>query len=326
MSGRPAIDVVVPFRGSRVALRELQTRLRSLKLVPGDSLLIVDNTPGTPDAPAGPAKVVRATARHTPGYARNVGASGGEAEWIVFLDADTRAAGDVLDRYFDPPPAPVTGLIAGGVRDEPVARMARPAARYAYIRAAMSQEKTLRAGAWGFPVTANAAVRRAAFEAVSGFREDIRAAEDADFSYRLRAAGWEIERRERAIATHLSRQTVRAFVAQKLVHGAGGAWLERRYPGSVPARRRPGLVWWGVRMAAGGLVAAARSRDRDRALWALFLPAEELAFELGRSLPNERPLTLAVWWGALRGLCARPAPTTPMTSTSRAGPGGPPDR
>jgi hypothetical protein len=35
-----------------------------------------------------------------------------------------------------------------------------------------------------------------------GFREDIRAAEDADLSYRLRAAGWTIEGREPATVTH----------------------------------------------------------------------------------------------------------------------------
>jgi hypothetical protein len=65
------------------------------------------------------------------------------------------------------------------VRDEPVAEDGLPAMRYAYIRGAMSQENTFAFGSWGYPTTSNVAVRRAAFEAVGGFRKDIRAAEDA---------------------------------------------------------------------------------------------------------------------------------------------------
>jgi glycosyltransferase involved in cell wall biosynthesis len=300
---RPSVDVVVPFRGSAAELQQLRARLEQLNLEAGDSLLVVDNTParaGDPDR--GTVPVVHAAERRTPGYARNRGVAVGTAEWIVFLDADTEPAADLLDRYFEPPPGDATGLLGGGVRDEPVPGDARPAARYSYIRAAMSQDNTFRFGTWGFPVTANAAVRRAAFETAGGFREDIRAAEDADLAYRLRAAGWLLERRERATVTHLSRETTRSFVAQKAIHGAGGAWLERHYPGSFPARRRPGLTWWGVRTVVRGLVGAAFSRSRDRGLWALFEPAEELAFEFGRSLPNERPLTLKVWLSALRRL------------------------
>ena len=153
----------------------------------------------------------------------------------------------------------------------------------------MSQDDTLRFGSWGFPKTANAAFRRTAFEEVGGFRDNIRAAEDADLTYRLKAAGWELERREGARVVHRSRATVRAFVRQKLVHGAGGAWLNREYPEAFPARRRPGLIWWGVRFAVKGLASAARTRDRDRAIWAVFEPLDLITWEFGRSLSNERP-------------------------------------
>ena len=97
-----------------------------------------------------------------------------------------------------------------------------------------------------------------------------------------------MERREDAAVVHRNRQTVRGFVRQKLNHGAGGAWLERQHPGSSPGRRLPGLVWWGVRASSTGLVRAARARDRDKALWAVFEPLELIVHELGRWLPNER--------------------------------------
>lgn len=291
MGTRPSVDVVVPFRGGPTQLRVLRERLAELRLGDPDSVLVVDNTPGAgPPATGAAVPVIRAAERATPGYARNRGAAVHGADWLVFLDADVVAPPDLLDRYFHPPPAPRTGLLAGGIVDEPVPPGGPPAARYAYLRRFMSQDGTLRAPDWGFPKTANAACRRAAFEAVGGFREELRAAEDADLTFRLRAAGWAMERRERAAALHRSRQTVRDFVAQKLCHGAGGSWLEREYPGASPPRRLPGLVWWSVRTGARRLARAARTRDRDDVLWALFEPLELIVHELARPLSNERPL------------------------------------
>jgi len=295
---------VVPFRGSRAELDELRARLERLSLGPGDTVVVVDNTPacGRPEegpgagteGAAGPegagVVVLRAPGRPTPGFARNRGVERGGGEWLVFLDADTEPPGDLLDRYFAPPPHPRTALIGGGVVDEPVSADAPAAARYAHLRGLTSQDDSFRFGPWGFPKTANAACRREAFEQVGGFREDIRTAEDADLAYRLKRSGWEVERREQAALVHRSRRTVRELLTQKTMHGAGAAWLDAHYPGSFPARRRPGLVWWALRSGTKGLAAAVRRRDRDGALLAVLDPLEQLAVEFGRSLPNQRPL------------------------------------
>lgn len=288
------MDVVVPFRGRPAELEGLRGRLAELRLQPGDTVVVVDNTPRREAAgcDSGPVPVFHASDLATPGYARNRGAERGRAEWVVFLDADVSPPADLLDRYFEPMPDERVGLVAGEVLDEPVPVNGRPAARYAYIRKLLSHDSTWHGGdpRFGFPATANVAVRRSAFEAIGGFRENIRAGEDGDLTYRFREAGWEVRRSERAAAVHHSRQTVRGFIVQKACHGGGAAWLDRHYPGAYPPRRRPGLVWWGVRHAAKGLVRAARRRDRDAALWAVFDPLEQITFEFGRSLPNERPL------------------------------------
>jgi mycofactocin glycosyltransferase len=282
------VDVVVPFRGDPAELEEVRARLGELRLGPADTALVVDNTPGHRPLEDEGIRVIHAAGRSTPGFARNRGVAEGSAEWLVFLDADVVPPEDLVDRYFDPPPAERTALIGGGVEDEPIPPAGKAVPRYLYIRGSMSQDDTFRFGAWGFPKTANAAVRRAAFQEVGGFRENIRSAEDADLSYRLRNAGWGVERREGAVVVHRSRQTLSGFIGQKAIHGAGAAWLERQYPGAFPARRRPGLVWWAVRTAAAGLVSAARARDRDKALWAMLEPLEQLTVEFGRSLSNER--------------------------------------
>jgi glycosyltransferase involved in cell wall biosynthesis len=296
--------VVVPFKGSPAELEELRVRLARLELRREDSIVVVDNTPGHGPS-EGRVPVLSAAEVATPGFARNRGAARGQGDWLVFLDADVVPSPDLLDRYFEPPPDERTAILAGGVLDEEVPPTGPAVARYAHIRAMMHQENTLWFERWGFVQTANAACRRDAFDAVGGFREDIRAVEDADLTYRLQAAGWKLERRERAAVEHRSRQSLRAFIAQRATHGAGVAWLNRHYPGSWPPRRRPGLAWWAVRHVAAGLVSAARLRSRDQALWAVLDPLEEVVLELGRSLPNERPLPPDSLLGRLARLRSR---------------------
>jgi GT2 family glycosyltransferase len=301
---RPAVDVIVPFRGSLQSLRHVRGRLAALALRPGDSVLVVDNTPepkrldGSGGRDGG-VPVLHAAERATPAFARNRGAARGAAEWLVFLDADTDPRPDLLDRYFDPPPGPRTGLIGGGVVDEAPPADASAVARYVHLRRVMSQEATFSFGEWGYPKTANVACRRVAFEEVGGFREEIRAAEDADLTYRLRDAGWEMERREEASVVHATRKTLRDFVAQQALWGAGGAWLDRTYPGSVPLVGRLAFIRWVVRAVIGGLFDALRRRDRDGAILALFRPLEAVAWEFGRLLPNERPVPDSSVWKRL---------------------------
>jgi hypothetical protein len=292
---RPQVDVVVPFAGSLAELDTVCERFTALKLGPHDSLLVVDNTAGRADQPGwggSEIEVVRASGRQTPGFARNFGAAQGHVDWLVFLDADTVPAPDLLDRYFDPAPAPGTALIGGGVFDQEVPPDAPLAARYAYLRRLMSQQHTLDLGRWGFPKSVNVACRRAAFEAVGGFNENIRAGEDADLTYRLKDEGWEVERREAAAVVHLSRQTLRGLIEQQALWGAGAGWLSRTYPGSMPLIRDPDSLWHVLGEPLKALVST-RLRDRDAAIYAALRPTEAFARRLGRLLPNEQSKRLA---------------------------------
>ena len=274
---------MLPFRGSDEQLQRVALRLAALRLRPGDTVTIADNRAGAIDATRGTVRILGAGERQTSYHARNRGVAAGCAPWLVFLDADVLPPPDLLDRYFDPAPTQRTGVLAGTVDDDGDATTA--AERYAWLKASMSQEVTLAHGDWAFAQTANAAVRREAFVQVGGFEAGVRSGGDADLCYRLRAAGWMLERREQAAVTHRNRATIPRMLAQRARHGAGAAWLGRSWPGALPRRHWPGLAWWSAQRAAHGLIAAARG-DRDEALLGLLDGPAVWAFELGRLVPN----------------------------------------
>ena len=282
---RPPVDVVLPFRGSQEQLARVAERLAALSLLPGDTVTIADNRPHATDAAHKHVRILSAGELRTSYHARNRAVALGSAPWIVFVDADVLPSPDLLDRYFVPPPNDRTGVLAGAVVDEEPERAAPAAPRYAWLKSSMSQETTLAHDGWAFAQTANAAIRRDAFEAVGGFEPKIRSGGDADLCFRIRAAGWDLECRQDAAVVHHNRQTIARMLAQRARHGAGAGWLARRWPGALPRRRWPGLALWSLKRTAQGLQAAARG-DRDAALLGLLDGPAVWAFELGRLIPN----------------------------------------
>jgi GT2 family glycosyltransferase len=283
-AARPSVDVVVPFAGSDARLEAVARGVGSLKRSDGDSATIVDNRPTADSAGRiGDVSIIPAPEWQSSYFARNRGAAAGDAEWLVFLDADVTAPSDLIESYFVRPPGDRTGLLAGGILD---AEVGAPTAvsRYLTESSSMSQDNTLR-GDWPYAQTANCAVRRAAFEEIGGFNDAIRSGGDADLCFRLRAAGWEMETRDDAAVEHHARSTLRSMVRQRARHGSGSAWLNRTYPGSFPAERWLGLIKWTVielgraawRLLRGDRRGAARAAVGQASAWAL---------QLGRLLPN----------------------------------------
>jgi cellulose synthase/poly-beta-1,6-N-acetylglucosamine synthase-like glycosyltransferase len=277
---RPTVDVIVPFVGSAAERAALIARFDALERQDGDTLTIVDNGPAPgPEHPL----VLHAPERQTSYFARNRGAERGDAEWLLFLDADVLPPADLLPRMFGAPIGERVGVIAGGVRDEEHDDVAALplASRYAAMRAPMSQEHTLPSG---YAQTANAAFRRTAFEQVGGFAEEARSGGDADICFRLRDAGWELEYRPEGMVIHRNRTTLKALLRQRARHGSGTAWVNRRHPGTMPAGAIGSLLPPAARKLAGAVAHAhletARMATMDLLCYGAFLA--------GRLLPNEK--------------------------------------
>jgi cellulose synthase/poly-beta-1,6-N-acetylglucosamine synthase-like glycosyltransferase len=286
---RPAVDVVVPFRGSAPALAQLVARLRAMAVRPGDTVTVVDNTRGGVDGAAAPApiRVLAAPERQSSYHARNRGAAAGTAPWLLFLDADVLPGPDLLDRYLRDEPGAGTGVLVGAVRDVAgPGRRESLAGRYARARRLIDQANTLQM-ARPYAKTANCLVRRAAFEQVGGFVDEIRSGGDADLCFRLREAGWALEPRPEAVAEHRSRQRLLGLLGQRARHGSGAEWLELRYPGFVGPRRRVVGLARNLVEGAGGCAAALLRGDGESALVRLMDPVSNAAFDLGRRVPNQ---------------------------------------
>jgi len=222
----------MPFAGDRAAALRAVDRLRSIAIQPGDELVIADNCGVLASTDLGPVRVVAARGERSPAHARNVGAAVATGEWILFLDADTIPPPTILDAYFREEIGDDVGALAGEIR--PAAGAATLASRYGAARNFLGQQAHVAHSYRPRASSANLLVRRQALEAIGGFCEGIRTAEDTDFCWRLQEHGWRLELRSAAVVEHVYRETLHELRRQWRSYAAGRAWLSRRYRGFHP--------------------------------------------------------------------------------------------
>jgi hypothetical protein len=227
---RPSVSVVVPFAGDIAQALMAMALLRSLDSSPADQLILADNCGVVPDAED--LMVIRVGGEQSPAHARNAGAAQARADWILFLDADTRAPADLLSRYFSAPIGDRVGALAGEIIG--AGSSSTLAARYGASRNFLSQGAHISHPFRPRAAAANLLVRRDAFEAAHGFQEGVWAAEDTDFCWRLQDLGWTLELRPEAAVEHHYRETVGELRRQWRAYASGRAWLAGRYPGFEP--------------------------------------------------------------------------------------------
>jgi GT2 family glycosyltransferase len=255
--GRPAVSVVVPFRGDPADADRTYAGLTRLDRRDDDEVIVADNTAdGAASAIArSGVRVVRAARERSAYHARNEGARLAPTDWILFLDADCRPGPHLFAAYFAESISDDCGAVAGQILGEP--EQGSFAARYARSRNLFDHAQGLIRASGGGAAAGNLLVRREAYEQIGGFTEGIRSGGDLDLCRRLAGAGWTVEFRPEALVHHRHRATLPSLLGAVARYGAGARWLNERYPGSSPA--------WPLRdgLAATVRDIAARLRERQ---------------------------------------------------------------
>lgn len=238
----PKVSIIIPVRNGE---RDLARCLRAIGRLEGladAEVLVIDN--GSTD---GTREVARQFAfvhlleepRPGPACARNRGARQALGQYLAFTDADCepdpRWLADLLP-YLEEDP--LLGGVGGTIVAGPTEAL--PALYIDWRRLYRAEQMF-----WDQPysppffMTANAIYRRAAYEQIGGFSEDLWPCEDADFSWRVAWAGWKLlQLPERGRVVHYHRETVRAFARMMYFYGWGGAVLFARH------RQRFGARFW----------------------------------------------------------------------------------
>lgn len=160
-----------------------------------------------------------------PGAARNLGWRAARTPWIWFIDSDCVAEEDALDVLLahagDGATAGIGGsygnmrpesLLASLIHEEIVERHSRMPERVSFL------------GSF------NVLYRREALEEAGGFDPRFITAEDADLSYRLARAGWQLAFDARSRVKHFHPDDLRGYLRTQARHGYWRAALYADHP------------------------------------------------------------------------------------------------
>jgi mycofactocin system glycosyltransferase len=233
----PRVSVVVPVRDRAEALRRCLLSVNRLQY-PRDRLevLVVDD--GSSDAGPALARLLGATVLSSggqgrgPAAARNVGARAASGDLLAFLDSDCVASErwlvDIVPVFSDPCVAAVGGRVEG-------MRSSSLLDRYEAAMSSLSLGGRGRCAQLGsdtfYLPGCNLLVRRTAFHAVGGFREELHVGEDVDLCWRLRDGGDAIAYVARGAVQHEHRNRLGSFLRRRFEYGGSEAPLHALHPG-----------------------------------------------------------------------------------------------
>lgn len=195
--------------------------------------------------------VLRGAVRRGPAHARNTGAAHGSGDKLLFLDADDEVApgyvaamSSALDN---------AGLVAARLDQE---SLNAPWVRGAFGPPGQTRDVDVALGFLPAASGGSIGVERAVFEAVGGFEESLRWADDIAFCWDVQLAGTPLVFVPDAVVRYRYRHRLRDLFQQSRAHGSDLPLLYRRYRSSG-LRRRVAVGAW-----PSALAALARARDK----------------------------------------------------------------
>ena len=237
------ISVIIPVRNEASSIRQLLTSLRNQTLVPAE-IVITDtgSTDGTPeiieDFDAGdlPVHLIRAGHGY-PGRGRNLAAASASNEWLAFIDAGIIPQSTWLE-YLSKRASGETDVVYGSF--EPVVdSLFKKCSVMAYVAPPVEVEgKLVRTRS-----VASLLMKRNVWQAVGGFPEDLRSAEDLLFMNRVEAGTFRIAYAPDALVFWQVQSTpwstFKRFVTYARNNMRAGLWSQWQ----APIFRRYGLLF-----------------------------------------------------------------------------------
>ncbi len=232
-------------------------------------------------------------------YSRNVGARAASGEILAFIDSDCVASPEWLRElvpFFSWPALAAVGGFVAGYHDE--SRLDR------YEQAAsslnMGDRLILMADdrSMSYVPTCNLLVRREAYLALGGLREDLRVGEDVDLCWRLRAAGWRLVYSPTGTVRHRHRNRLREMLKRRAAYGTSEATLHALHPDkrkTMPVRFLPALTAVIVAAAAVGL------EPRLLPLCLVPLAGDGVRSSVRLAREGVQVRSSRVWFAAIRG-------------------------
>lgn len=314
------VSVVVPVRDEADSLRDLINGLLKQTFAPRE-ILLTDG--GSRDATieiieefikrGAPIKLFREQ-DSMPGHARNVGAAHASCEWIAFIDAGTIPQADWLESLVAKAKNDATVDAVYGAFQPTTDTFFRECAVITYLPPPTQVEGRF----IGSRSIASALMRREAWEAVGGFPEDLRSAEDLVFMQRVSEHGFREVRAPHAVVCWSIQPTVwrtfKRFVVYARNNIRAGLWRQWQraifqYYGGLALLCVPaffvGAKWLLTVLACWLLLLIARAANAIRK-YRVAAPAS-LARNVGRLLvivPIVATLDLAAFIGSIHWLLA----------------------
>jgi GT2 family glycosyltransferase len=227
-NGEPRVTVVLPVFNARQNIGLLLDRLRGQEF-PRDEweLVAVDNgsTDGTLEIlnsqNHGWIRLVHET-RRGPSAARNCGIRHARGSIVAFIDSDCVPRHDWLSRLIAGFDDRTNWAVGGLLASAPPTTLTET---FTARQGILNQEDFFKPLDFKPPflLTANFAVRRAVFDRVGVFDEQLRVGEDADFCWRILKAGGKLHLVRSAIVEHRHRSDIGSFARQMYEYGIGSA-------------------------------------------------------------------------------------------------------
>lgn len=291
----PAISVIIPAYNAQATLGEQLDAFARQTTDAAFEVIVCDN--GSTDGTASLIlerqqqhpwlRLVDASEHRGPAAARNIGVAGALSPLLAFCDADDVAADDWVDAMLDA--LQTESFVTGALEGDRL--LTRRGSSISWISESVYQmpfmPRLVSAG------TNNMGMRRALFEEVGGFFDELRTSEDTDLSWRIQLAGYHLALRPEIVMHVRRREGWWAVFLQGYHYGVGDELLRARYADVITA------IEQGARLQ-DDLAVAGRTARKDGA-GRIKRVARAVVRRRGRALTPDHFHRLGHWLGARSG-------------------------